>query len=97
MVKHKDTKAQRSRRTQHLPGANVVAAFLVATTIVRDPYGQRLGDRFALTQVVEGFGAREIVAAVQELWLDLVEHLDQPRKPRRVPPRPPLQFGFRED
>src|SRR5262249_43320185 len=31
-----------------LPGANAVAAFLEAATIVQDPQGQRLGDRFAL-------------------------------------------------
>ncbi len=59
-----------------LPGANVVAAFLETATIVRDPYGQRLGDRFALTQVVEGFGAKDIVAAVQKWWLEFVAHLD---------------------
>ncbi len=51
-----------------LPGANIIAAFLEAATVVRDPQGQRLGDRLALTQVVEGFGARDVVAAVQH-WL----------------------------
>ncbi|HYR90974.1 MAG TPA: RDD family protein [Terriglobia bacterium] len=60
-----------------LPGANVAAAFLEAGTILRDPQGQRLGDRFALTQVVEGFGARDVVAAVQEWWLAFIFHLDR--------------------
>jgi hypothetical protein len=69
-----------------LPGANVVAAFLEAATIVRDAQGQRLGDRFALTQVVEGFGARDVVTAVQEWWLDFIGRLDRnSRKPRRAP------------
>lgn len=71
-----------------LPGTNVVVAFLEALTIVRDPHGQRLGDRLAWTQVVEGFGAREVVTAVQAWWLDFVAHLDgTPRRRRRVPLR----------
>jgi uncharacterized RDD family membrane protein YckC len=73
-----------------LPGANLVAAFLEAATIVRDPLGQRLGDRFATTQVVEGFGAKDVVTAVQEWWLDFIEQLDgNPRKPARVPAKVP--------
>ena len=69
-----------------LPGANVVAAFLEAATIVRDPQGQRLGDRFASTQVVEGFGAKDIVTVVQAWWLDFIGQLDaDPRKRDRVP------------
>jgi len=51
-----------------LPGANVVAVFLEARTIVADPQGQRLGDRLAQTQVVEGAGARELVKSLQD-WL----------------------------
>jgi uncharacterized RDD family membrane protein YckC len=73
-----------------LPGANLVGAFLEAGTITRDPQGQRLGDRFALTQVVEGFGARDVVAAVQEWWLVFIAHLDRNSgKPRRAPVRLP--------
>src|SRR5262245_61748391 len=73
-----------------LPGANVVAAFLEATTIISDVQGQRLGDRFALTQVVEGFGAKDVVAAVQQWWLDFIEHLERnSRKPGRAPVRVP--------
>jgi len=71
-----------------LPGANLVAVFLEAATIVRDPQGQRLGDRFVQTQVVEGFGARDFVADVQRWWLDFLGQLDgNPRKPRRAPVR----------
>ena len=69
-----------------LPGANIAAAFLETATIVRDPQGQRLGDRFAQTQVVEGLGPKDLVTAVQEWWSDFVGQLDgSPRKPRRVP------------
>ena len=48
-----------------IPGANVIAVFLETKTIIRDPQGLRLGDRFALTQVVEGFGAKDLVAAIR--------------------------------
>ena len=51
-----------------LPGANVVAVFLEGVTILRDPQGQRLGDRLAQTQVVEGLGAKDLVKSFQE-WL----------------------------
>jgi hypothetical protein len=37
--------------------------------------GQRLGDKITHTQVVEGFGAKDFVAAVQEWWRDFVGHL----------------------
>jgi RDD family len=66
-----------------LPGANVVGAFLEAATIVRDPQGQRLGDRIAHTQVVEGFGVKDVVPAVQAWWLDVFAQLDG--NPRRKP------------
>jgi hypothetical protein len=51
-----------------LPGANVVAVFLETGTVLRDIQGQRLGDRLAQTQVVEGVGALELVKSFQE-WL----------------------------
>jgi uncharacterized RDD family membrane protein YckC len=51
-----------------LPGANIVAIFLEAATLVRDPQGQRLGDRLAQTQVVEGLGGKDLVKAFQD-WL----------------------------
>jgi uncharacterized RDD family membrane protein YckC len=46
-----------------LPGANIMAVGLESLTIVRDPQGQRLGDRLAQTQVVEGLAASELVRA----------------------------------
>jgi uncharacterized RDD family membrane protein YckC len=48
-----------------LPGANVVAVFLEAVTVLRDPQGQRLGDRLAQTQVIEGLGAKDLVKSLQ--------------------------------
>jgi len=51
-----------------LPLANVPLIFLEGTLIVRDPQGQRLGDRLAQTQVVEGFGAKDLVKSFQD-WL----------------------------
>ena len=49
-----------------VPGANIPAVFLEALTVVRDPKGGRLGDRIALTQVVDGFGARELVKILRD-------------------------------
>ena len=49
-----------------IPGANISAVFLEGVTIVRDPKGQRLGDRIALTQVVDGFGARELAKILRD-------------------------------
>ena len=51
-----------------LPGANIVAIFLEAGTVIRDSQGQRLGDRLAQTQVVEGLGAKDLVESLQD-WL----------------------------
>jgi uncharacterized RDD family membrane protein YckC len=72
-----------------LPGANIVASFLEASTIIRDPQGQRLGDRFALTQVIEGFGAKDLLMDVYQSLLDILEEIngqlgDRGRKPGRV-------------
>ena len=83
-----------------LPGANVVAAFLETSTIVRDPQGQRLGDRFALTQVVEGFGAKDLLSGVQQWLFDLAEQLveqlgDKVRKPGRVPEKVQFRIEIR--
>lgn len=51
-----------------LPGANLVALVLEARTIHRDPRGQRLGDRFAFTQVVDGFGVKDLAESFAESW-----------------------------
>jgi uncharacterized RDD family membrane protein YckC len=57
-----------------VPGLNLVAIPYEALAVVRDPQGQRLGDRLAQTQVVEGVGARELIKAVQkELQEELLE------------------------
>lgn len=79
------------------PGANVVAAFLEASTLLRDPQGQRLGDRFALTQVVEGFGLKDLVAGVLQWFLDLVEQAAEQFGARvRRPGRVPVKSGLAE-
>jgi len=72
-----------------LPGANVVAIFLEARTIMSDPQGQRLGDRLAQTQVVEGAGARDLVKSFQDWLLSLGSELGDAtgRRRRRVPGR----------
>jgi len=58
-----------------VPGPNLVAVFLEARTLVHDPQGQRLGDRLARTQVVEGFGARDVVTALQNWWASFLAEL----------------------
>ena len=51
----------RPKRPFVLPRADIVAVFLEASTIIRDPLGTTTGEpRFALTQVVEGFGAKDL-------------------------------------
>jgi uncharacterized RDD family membrane protein YckC len=55
-----------------LPGANVAALFLEVITLARDVQGQRLGDRLAQTQVVEGLGAKDLVGALQRWWQAVV-------------------------
>lgn len=51
------------------PGANLVAVVLEVVTAGRDPWGYRLGDRMARTQVVEGFGAKELAASFLRWWV----------------------------
>jgi uncharacterized RDD family membrane protein YckC len=71
-----------------LPGANVVAVVLEARTIRSDPQGQRLGDRLAQTQVVEGAGAKDLVKSLQDWLLSLGDALGDAagrRRRRRVP------------
>lgn len=69
-----------------LPGANLVALFFEARTVMRDPQGQRLGDRLAQTQVIEGFGARDLVGSFQEWLTGLGTRIGHSTgKPGRVP------------
>jgi uncharacterized RDD family membrane protein YckC len=72
-----------------LPGANLVAIVLEARTIMSDPQGQRLGDRLAQTQVVEGAGARDLVKSLQDWLVSLGDALGDSsgRRRRRVPGR----------
>jgi uncharacterized RDD family membrane protein YckC len=53
-----------------IPGANLVALFLETITVIRDPQGQRLGDRFAFTQVVDGFGLKDLAESFVQWWVD---------------------------
>jgi uncharacterized RDD family membrane protein YckC len=69
-----------------IPGANVMAVFLESITILRDPQGQRLGDRVAQTQVIEGLGAKDLVRSFQRWWLGVFGNLERhARRPRRQP------------
>jgi uncharacterized RDD family membrane protein YckC len=68
-----------------VPGANIVALFLEPVTIVRDPQGQRLGDRLAQTQVVEGFGAKDLATSAYDWWRNFIARLE--KDPLRRRPR----------
>jgi uncharacterized RDD family membrane protein YckC len=69
-----------------IPGANVAAVFLEWFTILRDPQGQRLGDRLAQTQVIEGLGAKDLARSFQRWWLSVFGNLERSsRRPRRQP------------
>jgi len=69
-----------------IPGANIVALFLESITIIRDPQGQRLGDRLAQTQVIEGLGAKDLATSFQEWWISVFGNLERdPRRRRRQP------------
>jgi uncharacterized RDD family membrane protein YckC len=54
-----------------VPGLNLVAVGLETLAAARDPQGQRLGDKLANTQVVEGFGARDFATSLQKALLDV--------------------------
>ena len=68
-----------------IPGANLVAIFLESITIIRDPQGQRLGDRLAQTQVIEGLGAKDLATLFQEWWMSVFGNLERDRRRRRQP------------
>ena len=67
------------------PGANVVAVFLEAVTVVRDPQGHRLGDRLARTQVVLGFGARDMVKSLIQWFQPTERSFDRLVRPVPAP------------
>ena len=69
-----------------IPGANIVAVFLESITIIRDPQGQRLGDRLAQTQVIEGLGAKDLATSFEKWWISVFGNLERdPRRRRRQP------------
>jgi uncharacterized RDD family membrane protein YckC len=68
-----------------LPGANVAAAFLETITLVRDVQGQRLGDRLAHTQVVDGLSVTDLAKSWLEWWMSLWPELHRARRPKRAP------------
>jgi hypothetical protein len=72
-----------------LPGANVAAVFLEARTFLRDQQGLRLGDRLAMTQVVDGYGAKDLALDVQALLEHSAAQLgvSTGRRRRRAPTR----------
>lgn len=68
-----------------VPGVNIAAVALEFLAIVRDPQGQRLGDRLAQTQVVEGLDAKELVDEFQRWWQRVAGELARGERRRRVP------------
>jgi uncharacterized RDD family membrane protein YckC len=54
-----------------VPGLNIVAIGFEAVAIFQDAQGQRLGDRIANTQVVDGLGAKEFVHEFQKAMFEL--------------------------
>jgi uncharacterized RDD family membrane protein YckC len=68
-----------------VPGLNVVAVCLEAVAIVQDRQGQRLGDRIANTQVIEGLGARDLVKGVQRAMLEIEFKRNGEKQPVEAP------------
>lgn len=68
-----------------LPGANLAAAFLETRTLVRDVQGQRLGDRLAHTQVVDGLGVKDLAHGFIEWWRTVMSELPWARRSKRGP------------
>jgi uncharacterized RDD family membrane protein YckC len=68
-----------------VPGINIAAVALEFMAIVRDPQGQRLGDRLAQTQVVEGLGAKELIDEFQRWWQRVAGEMARGERRRRVP------------
>jgi uncharacterized RDD family membrane protein YckC len=68
-----------------VPGVNIAAVALEFMAIVRDPQGQRLGDRLAQTQVVEGLGAKELIDEFQRWWQSVAGEMARGERRRRVP------------
>ena len=71
-----------------MPGANLVAAFLEVKTLVGDPQGQRVGDKLAQTQVVAGYGAKELAKWFQKWLMDVGGEFGRSQRRRRRAPSP---------
>ena len=69
-----------------IPGMNITAAFLETRTLVRDPLGHRLGDRLALTQVVDGLGAKDLAKGFQDFVMNIATQLGVSTGRRRREP-----------
>ena len=67
-----------------VPGLNVVAICLEALAILQDAQGQRLGDRIANTQVVDGLGVKDFVKDVQQAMLELEFKRNGEKRPVEV-------------
>lgn len=67
-----------------VPGLNVVATGLEAIAVARDPQGQRLGDKLANTQVVEGSGVRDFAVSFQQVLLDVQIGRNRAERPVEV-------------
>lgn len=76
-----------------LPGANIAAIFLETRTLARDPQGQRLGDRLAMTQVVDGYGASDLAKDVQGLIDDIAAQIGPSTGRRRRRRRASARIG----
>jgi uncharacterized RDD family membrane protein YckC len=68
-----------------VPGVNIAAVVLEFLAVVRDPQGQRLGDRLAQTQVVDGLGAKDLIDEFQRWWQRIAGELARNERRRRVP------------
>ena len=67
-----------------VPGLNIVAAGLEAVATLRDPQGQRLGDRIANTHVIEGLGAKEFVKGVRQAMVEIEFKRNPEKQPVEV-------------
>jgi hypothetical protein len=63
-----------------------MAIVLESITLIRDPQGQRLGDRLAHTQVIEGLGAKDLATSFQEWWMKVFGELERDSRRRRGQP-----------
>ena len=66
-----------------IPPPVVAGAALELYTVTIDPQGQRLGDRLAATQVVDGYGLKDLVSELQEEGRKLIS--PPPRSRVRAP------------